>query len=172
MAIFVQDIVDIELQKGTVQRGHIRYMAEQDIKANRIGARVLNGGEEVDLTGISVVGYFVRSDGTTVTISGSKSGSTVWVDLPQASYVYDGYFSLAIKLVGGTETVTVRFVEGMIINTQVGSLVDPGSVIPSLADYTALVSAAEAAADAVALFSISESQISGTRYKLVVTTVS
>ena len=167
MAIYKEDIIDIDLEKGTVFRSFTnRILGEGDSDGDRFGVRVLRNGEEEDLTGVSVVGYFIRNNGTTVSLIGNKSVNKCWVTLSQACYSYEGCFTLSIKLTKGTTTVTARIVDGTIVDTVLGSIVDPGNVIPDLSDWTALVSRAETAAAKIESFNITETQITGTRYKI------
>lgn len=172
MAIYRTDFVDVDLRNGMNRTYWNHQVGEADKAGDVFGCRILNGGEEEDLTGVTVIGYFTRKDQTTVTINGTRNGSRIYVTLPKSCYAVEGNFQLAIKMVTDDRTVTARIVEGTVIDTAIGALVDPGDVIPSLADYTQLVEDAEAAAEEVALFSITETLISGTRYKLAVTTVS
>ena len=167
MAIYRNDIADIDLETGTVHRSFLnKALGEGDISGNRFGVRVLRNGQTVDLTGVSVSGYFVRANGTSVALSGSRSGNTCWVTLPEACYAVEGNFELSIKLSVGGVTVTARIVDGTIVNTALGDLVDPGSVIPDLASWTALVTRAEAAAAKIEGFNITETLITGTRYRI------
>ena len=168
--LFRENIADIDLNTGTVHRSFQNMsIGEGDEKANRYGVRIVRNGEPVTLSGVSVVGYFIRSDGSSVVISGSVNGNIAYVDLPEACYVYDGNFTLSIKLATSNETATIRIVDGTVVNTVEGSIIDPGSVVPDLSAFTALVEAAEAAAEVIEGFSISEEQITGTRYKIIVT---
>ena len=165
--IYKEDIIDIDLGTGTIARSfQNKALGEGDSSGDRFGVRVLRNGAEIDLTGVSVTGYFVRANGSTEVISGSRSGSKCWVTLPQACYVYEGNFTLAIKLTISGTTVTARIVDGTIVNTVLGAINDPGSVIPDLASWTALVTRAEAAAAKLESFNITETLITGTRYRI------
>jgi len=171
MAIYKNDFVDIDLETGTVFRSFMnRSIGEGDIKGDRFGVRVLRNKQEVDLTGVSVSGFFTRANGTTVEITGStytfRTGSKCGVILPASCYAVEGNFTLAIKLTVGGVTITARIVDGTVDNTVIGSIVDPGSTIPSLADYEALVTRAEAAATKLESFNITETLIEGTRYRI------
>lgn len=170
MAIYKTDMVDVDLTQRLSRTYWNHQVGEADKAGDVFGCRILDGGEEADLTGVTVVGYFIRKDQTTVTINGTRSGSVISVTLPEACYAVEGNFQLAIKLVTSDGTVTARIVEGTVIDTSIGPLVDPGSVIPDLASFAALVEAAEDAADTAELFSITASQITGTRYRINVTT--
>lgn len=173
MAIYKEDIVDIDLENGTVHRSYSNKMlGEGDQNGNRYGVRVLRDGQEVSLSGVSVSGFFIRANGTTVTIPpGTVQGSKGWVTLPKACYVTEGNFRLTIKLTKGSVTVTARVIDGTIIDVDKGELVDPGSVIPNVdpENYDAWVALVEAAAAKIDLLTVEETQISGTRYKIEVT---
>ena len=167
MAINKEDIQIIDLETGTISRTFLnKALGEGDSYGDRFGVIVQRGGQPVDLTGVSVSGFFIRANGTTESLSGSRSGSKCWVDLPAACYAVEGNFTLGIKLTHSGTTVTARIVDGTIVNTSLGSIYDPGSLIPDLADWTALVTRAEAAAEKIESFDITATLISGTRYRL------
>lgn len=159
--------MDIDLEGGTINRSYMNHnLGEGDQKGNRFGVRVFRNGQSVDLTGVSVSGYFIRANGTTVSLSGSRSGNKCYVTLAAACYAVEGSFTLVIKLTGGGITATARIVDGTIVDTAIGELVDPGSLIPDLSDFTDLVERVEAAAEKIESFDITAVQITGTRYKL------
>ena len=167
MAIYKEDIQIIDLETGTISRTFLnKALGEGDSYGDRFGVIVQRGGQPVDMTGVSVSGFFIRTNGTTEALSGSRSGSKCWVDLPAACYAVEGNFTLGIKLTHSGTTVTARIVDGTIVNTSLGSIYDPGSLIPDLADWTALVTRAEAAAEKIESFDITATLISGTRYRL------
>ena len=144
MAIYKEDYATIDLSKGLAQSYSGKRIAENDNVGDRIGAYIVNNGEPVALNGTSVVGYFVRNaNGDTVTLTGAVDGNLVYVDLPQACYAYEGTFTLTIKLVNGSTKSTVRMVQGMVVNTQTGAVIDPGHVVPDLAELLALINQME-----------------------------
>ena len=168
--LFMEDIADIDMKTGTVNRTfQNKSIGEGDGKGNRYGVRLFRDRTPVNLSGVTVVAYFIRANGTSVVINGAISENKAYIDLPAACYAYEGNFTLSIKLVTSGETATVRIIDGTVVNTVEGSIIDPGSVVPDLSAFTALVEAAEAAAEVVEGFSISEEQITGTRYKIIVT---
>lgn len=143
MANYKEDIINIELENGTLHRSFLHHsIGEGDAKANRYGVRVFRNGEAVALGG-SCKGYFIRADGGTVTIEdGVVSGNVAYVTLPGTCYAVEGVFSLAIKVINGSETVTMRIIDGVVSRTSSGSAVDPGTIVPSV---EALISAIEEA---------------------------
>lgn len=145
MAIYNEDIVNIDLNSGTISRGFAnKCIGEGDAEANRYGVRVFRGGVPENIGG-TCVGFFVRPDGGTVVIdTGVVSGNVAYVTLPSACYAVEGQFSLAIKCQGGDVTGTVRIVDGTVSNTTTQTIVDPGTVLPSIEDLI------EAIDDAVA----------------------
>lgn len=173
MAIYKTDIVDIELNSGTVFRSFAQEtLGEGDENANRYGIRLWRNGEPESVGGSACIGYFIRNaNGDTVTINGGLfNGQEAWIELPEACYVYDGGFSLVIKLVGEGITGTMRIVDGTVVDTMIGPPVDPGSVIPDISDLLAVIERAENAADAIADFSIYAQQVEGDNYAIVVNT--
>ena len=146
MAIYQSDIINIELTSGQVARSFLnRTIGEGDNAANRFGVRLFRNGEQVTLNDVTCMGFFIRPNGDTVVIEGTVSGLEAYVTLPQACYVYEGNFTLAIKLAGTNITGTMRIVDGVIANTTTETLIDPGSVIPDLQDLIALIEEAEIA---------------------------
>ena len=145
MAIYKSDIVDIDLETGSIHRSFImRSIGEGDKNANRFGVRVKRNGSNVNLSEATCSGYFIRSNGDTVVIAGETSGNEAYVVLPQACYTYEGQFSLAIKLTGGGLTGTMRIVDGVVSNTTTDTLIDPGTIIPSIDTLIAAIEAAVA----------------------------
>lgn len=167
MAIYREDILDIDLESGSVNKSGVCHLvAEGDANANRYGVRVLRNGQPVDLTGVGVSGYFVRANGTSVVLSGGRSGSVAYVVLNAGCYQVEGDFTLTIKLTYGGYTVTARMVQGTVVNAVAGDIVDTGSVVPDLASFSALVDRVETAAAKIEGFGISATQITGTRYRI------
>lgn len=134
MAIYKEDFVDIELTSGSIYRSFLtRTIGEGDALANRFGVRAFRNGAAETLGG-NCTGYFIRNDGGTVTITGTVSGNTAYVDLPEACYAVEGQFALAIKVSGSGVTGTLRIVDGVVSNTTTGTIIDPGTIIPSIED--------------------------------------
>ena len=172
MALYHNDIVDIDLDDGTVHRSFAhRILGEGDISANRFGVRLWRSGNPVTADGAQCMGYFIRHGrGDTVTINGGLfSGQEAYVTLPDACYAYDGAFSLAIKLIGGGVTGTMRIVDGTVADSVIGSPVDPGGVIPDLDELLAVIDRAEAAANTIAGISIRAELVADENYRLIVT---
>lgn len=173
MAIYSENIVDIDLERGSVFRSFMCHnIAEGDANANRFGFRVKRNGQDVNIEGCTMVGYFIRADGTTVIISGSGSysvsGNVGYITLPESCYAVDGNFTLAIKLISGNVTSAMRIIDGMVVQTTLGPIVDPGHVIPSVEDVEAAIQDALAVIAQIDNLSISNEQITGTRYRIVV----
>ena len=173
MGIIHTDIVDIELNSGTVHRSFAqKIIGEGDGKANRYGVRLWRNGEPESVGGSSCIGYFIRhANGDTVTINGGLfNGQEAFIDLPEACYAYEGGFSLVIKLVGGGVTGTMRIVDGTVVDSLIGSPIDPGSVIPDLEDLLEVIERAEDAADTIAGISVYAEQVEDDNYAIVVNT--
>lgn len=133
MANYREDIVNIELTGGNVHRAFMqKTIGGGDDRANRFGVRVYRNGEPEQLTG-NCFGLFIRADGATVAIeNGTISGNLAFVTLPEACYVVEGVFTLAIKVTYGGEKVTMRIVDGVVSRTSTDVAVDPGTIIPTV----------------------------------------
>lgn len=115
----------------------------QDNKGNVIGVNVYDDGEPASLTG-SVSGSVVRSDGATVAVVGSLDGNKCSIVLPQSAYAVPGVISVVIKLTNGEDITTVCAVVGNVYVSTTDSVVDPGTIIPSVETLIAEIEAAVA----------------------------
>ena len=150
MAIYREDLVDVELTSGTVHRSFLsKTIGEGDNLENRYGVRLFRDGEAVNVGEATVQGLFIAPDGTGILISGvdeydkpltGKDGNKAWVQLPQACYNKEGQFTLTIKLIESAHgiTGTMRIVDGVISNTMVQSPVAPTDTVPTYEEIIAI----------------------------------
>lgn len=136
MAVYKADILDVELNTGNIARSFLCHnIGKDDQKADRFGVRCFRDGEPVSLSGVSIQGFMLRPNGSHFHIHGSAntgvSGNEAWVDLPQEAYDYEGKFCLALKLIGGEVTGTIRIIDGMVNNTFVDGAVAPTAAVPT-----------------------------------------
>lgn len=141
---------DIDLRCGaqTPQIWPNALMLTGDNLAHTWRVRVFDGGEAVALTGATVTGYFVRTDGNTVAVQGSVEGSTAIVTLAQACYAFEGDLKGVMRLTLGGKTVTLSVLTLMVRKVLTDAIIDPGNVIPSLEDLLAQIEAMETATTA------------------------
>lgn len=133
MAIYKEDIVDVELSTGVIHRAMLaKTIGYADANADRFGVRVFRDGEPVDLTGVTCSGYFITASGVTISLTGAAANNEAYVTLTSACYGEEGTFCLAIKLSGSSVTGTVRIVDGVVSRTETSSTVDPGTIIPNI----------------------------------------
>lgn len=178
MAAHNHSIVDVDLGTGTVMRSFVnRTLCNWDDEYNRFGIRAFRNGQPVSLNGCDVFGYFMRSDGNTVVIHDIDhsfiNGNEAYIVLPKACYANEGQFTLAIKIVGSGVTGTVRVIDGTVINTSTGDMIDPGtnSIIPDLDDdYEVAAEVIEDAAAIIAQYRVEAVLVSGDNYDIQVTT--
>lgn len=140
MAIYRQDLVDVELTSGSINRSFlIHSIGSADAAANRFGVKVFRNGDPVDLTGVTCLGFFRDARGNNIALSGygQVMSNIAFVTLPQACYNYPGKFTLSIKLVGGGVTGTMRIVDGVVDNTNTGSAVAPTGSVPTYQEILA-----------------------------------
>ena len=167
MANIRENIVDIELKGSQLHRSFVSItLGEGDNNCQVYGVRLFRNGEPENVEG-SVAGYFIRPDGQAVLMDGEKSGNVAKVMLEESCFIVPGNFTLAIKILSATMTNTVRIVDGTILDTVVGTPIDPGGVIPDLSDYEDAADRIEAAAEVIEGATFETENISGTRYKLI-----
>lgn len=120
-------------------------MLPGDNEAHRWEITVLNNGEAADLTGASVAGYFLRSDGETVAVVGSVTGNVISVVLAQECYAIEGLMRVIVRVTlnGVITTVIQRLFR---VQQDIGDqIIDPGEVIPDIDELLAQIAAMEAA---------------------------
>ena len=171
--IIQEDIIDIEMERGTVYRSFMNHaIGKGDVNGNRFGFRCIRNGARQIINGSACVGYFLRSDGTTLVINGAVSDDKAYVILPQSCYAVEGNFTLAIKLGNSEIAETLRIIDGTVINTTLLPVTDPGSQVPDLSSLLAVIERAEIAAAKIDAIRVGHELIEGTRYKLIVTKTS
>ena len=167
MAVCKEDYLDIDLITGTTARTFMnKAIGEGDANGNRYGVRLFKDKTPEVITGKTCVGYFIRPDGITLIINGAVNENTAYVELPAAAYAIPGSFTLTIKIASSDFVETVRIVDGTIVDTFTGSIYDPASEIPSVEEFLEYIDDAEAAAEDIAKYSVTVTQITGTRYKI------
>lgn len=141
----IEQDVDLRCGAQTPQIWPNALMLTGDNLAHTWRVRVFDGGRAVALTGATVTGYFVRTDGNTVAVQGSVEGSTAIVTLAQACYAFEGDLKGVMRLTLGGKTVTLSVLTLMVRKVLTDAIIDPGNVIPSLEDLLAQIEAMETA---------------------------
>ena len=155
MAIYHEDIVNIDLESGTIHRSFMNHaIGSGDDDANRFGVKVFRKGEPVDLNGCSCQAVFINAEGTKIALTshGTVNRNVAYVTLPQACYNVEGNFCLAVKLIGGGVTGTMRIVDGTVDNTGTVGTVAPTSDVPTYQEVLSVYGQAVDAVDDVNIF--------------------
>lgn len=143
MAVYREDLIDIELESGSIHRSFLnRAIGKGDNLANRFGVRLYRDGEAVNISDASCQGIFMAPNGQNILLNGSSltsvSGNVAWVQLPQACYNHEGPFTLAIKVIGDGVIGTMRIVDGIVNNTGSDEAVAPVGTIPTYQEILAV----------------------------------
>lgn len=141
------NIIKADIDKPLVRKNVGVAMASGDALANRYGASITRNGTEVDVETYSVIGYLIRPNDETLKLDGAASGNLVYVDIPKNGYVYDGAFSLALKIRGNGLEKTIAIFDGQIAKTTTENIVDGDRVVYGVEDILALVDDMEKAED-------------------------
>lgn len=117
-------------------------LVEGDKLANALVVEVVRGKEPVDLAGLGVTGEMIRT-GEVMPLTGSISGNTATLTLPQACYAVPGGFELQMRLVNTADgiTRTILILSGKIERKGSGTIIDVGEVVPNLDDLLAQIDA-------------------------------
>ena len=140
MAVYREDLVDIELESGTIHRSFLNHsIGKGDNMGNRFGVRLFRNGEPVNIGAASCIGLFMAPNGNNIALSSQYTGGNVaYVTLPQACYNVEGQFSLAIKVIQDGITETMRIVDGIVDNTGVDGAVAPVAAVPTYQEILAV----------------------------------
>lgn len=133
---FNQDLtkpVKVQVVKGN--------LFSQDNNGNLIGVKVFNNGTPVTLTG-TITASIIRADGTTVAEIGTISGNEASVTLPSSAYAIPGIETIVIKNATGSTVTTLCAVVVYIYSSSTDTIIDPGTILPSI---TSLILAIESA---------------------------
>lgn len=115
--IYRVDLVDVDLNGGSIHRSYRETrLGAGDALANRFGVRLFRDGDIVSATGVTCQGTFYDSQGRSISLTGETNGNAAWVSLTQDCYTYPGRFVLAIRILSGGVSSTVRIVDGIIDN--------------------------------------------------------
>lgn len=145
MAVF-ETWIESDLQKMIVPRALPGNAFCMDSGANLIGVSVMDGGEPATLSG-TVAGKVVRSDGTTVPVTGGTlSGNKASIILPQRAYEVPGPIAIAVTLTSGSTVTTIGAVTGYVVRSQTDSIIDPGTILPTI---DTLINQIETAIDSI-----------------------
>lgn len=136
--------VDAEIQMTPLKS----LYASGDKDAHVFELSLYRGAEEMDLSGASAQGYFIRADGYTVPITGTISGNVVTLTLSEGCYYIVGNFNLIIKVSTAESRKSVFWGNGYVVRSMTDAIVDEENVIPSLDELLAQIAAAESAAKA------------------------
>lgn len=145
LGVFKRKIdVDAEIQMTPLKS----LYASGDKDAHIFELSLYRGTEEMDLSGASAQGYFIRADGYTVPIEGEISSNIVTLTLSEGCYYVVGNFNLIIKVSIGESRKSVFWGNGYVVRSMTDAIVDEENVIPSLDELLAQIAAAESAAKA------------------------
>lgn len=160
MAAYLTEIV-VDLAMPPWQRPVAHQFAMGDNNAYTFTALLCDSRDPgAELMPGSVSGDLVRPDGETIALQGVKGNATrvvlldnggpcnatpCSVTLPQSCFAYPGRVTLTIKLIDGTTITQALSVSAVVMRTSTDVVVDPGQVVPDVADLQAIATELTAA---------------------------
>lgn len=151
MAQFL-NIYPVELTAGAAPVVSLKQIYYGDHQANRVGAAVLLDGIPYPLGG-NCAGTAILADGSTVPLTGTVAGNQAYLDLDSTCYQVEGQIVVFVKWVSGSLETTLLSAVGTVRITETGSVIQPSTPVPDLAQLMAQITAmqeATAAANAAA----------------------
>jgi hypothetical protein len=146
----------VELNNGAAPVVQLKWLAQNNNKAHRIGAIVTQGGEPLTLGG-NCSGTAILADGSTVPLTGAVSGNEAYVELNSTCYTVEGTIIVSVTWISGQLQTTLLWAVGTVKITNTGTVIQPGDPIPNLEQLMAQITAmqeATAAANAAASKSV------------------
>lgn len=137
----------VDIDRGVQLTLLNQLFATSDVDAHTIRVHVKASSAPVMLDGAGVIGYFIRADGETVLVTGSASGNTATVTLPESCYAVTGHFSLIVKAIAQGERKAIFWGDGFVTRASTDAIVDPGREIPSLEELLAQIATIETAVE-------------------------
>lgn len=137
----------VDISKPLLPTPLQQMLITKDKGANRLSVALYQNGAPFSPGG-TCAGFVVRRDGSTVPVTGTVDGSLMYIDLPAAAYALDGPINIGIKNINttaGTET-TVFLGLGVVSLGETDTVIDPGTIIPSV---SALIAAIEDAIESI-----------------------
>lgn len=123
----------------------VRYLDgnifSQDNNGNRVGVYLYDRETPVNVSG-TVSANIIRSDGATVVGTGASNGNAAYIDLPSSAYAVPGVVSIIIKETSGSVITTLFAVVANVYQSSTDTVVDPGTILPSIASLIAEIEAA------------------------------
>lgn len=140
-------LIETWVNQDVKQPVKVRYLDgnvfSADNSGNLIGVNLFDDGSPAVISG-AVSANVIRSDGVTVPVGGSYTGNKATVVLPQAAYAVPGVISIVIKVTDNSVVTTIAAIVANVYMSSTDSIVDPGSIIPSIENLIATINAAVA----------------------------
>lgn len=146
----------VELTNGAAPVVQLKWLAQSNNKAHRIGAIVTENGIPLALRG-NCSGTAILADGSTVPLTGAVTGNQAYVELNSTCYTVEGPIVISVTWISGQLQTTLLWAVGTVKITNTGIVIQPGDPIPNLEQLMAQISAmqeATAAAEAAATKSV------------------
>lgn len=146
MALQTDLLFITDLNKGVAVTELRPLLFTGDEESHRFVVEVMRDGQAENLSGTSVVGYFIRADEAMVTLEGSvDSQGRAVVALKKNCYSIHGRYQLVIRVTQGDVKTTIFCADGYMRHTTSDTIIDEENVIPSLDDLLAQIAVMEEA---------------------------
>lgn len=119
----------------------------EDNEGDLVGVEVSKGGHPYELTG-SVIGYIIKEDGVTESVTGTLSNSRAYITLPATALDVPGIIHIAIRVTNGSEKAVVCAVRGLVNRSRSEIVNTSGRTIYGIDDLLAQIATMEQGTEA------------------------
>ncbi len=128
-----------DLKNRVIQQYIVGNFFSLDNMGNLVGVKVYDNGAEAILSG-SVTGYCALADGTTVPVSGTRSGNQAYILLPQSVLSITGPIGIVLKLTDGNTITTLLSIIATVYPSQTDDVITPSQQV--ITDWAQQINAA------------------------------
>lgn len=129
---------DVDIKSSLIRTPMTTQLMKGDRHANRVIVAIKDGKENVDLSGVTVTGSFIRPpDDAEIPLVGIVNGNEAIVVLEDVCYAQEGYCEIGVMLTVGSTSRTILTLTGHVLSKGSGAVIDVGGVIPNINDIIA-----------------------------------
>lgn len=128
----IEQTADLKSGGSALQRVQPVKLLASEVNSNAHvwSVKVSDQNGDADLTGVTVMGYFVNKDGSTVMVTGSATGNTATVVFPAAVYAVPGLVKATMEIsVEDSYSLSVASMSFVVQDNMTDEVIDPDSFI-------------------------------------------
>ncbi len=126
----IKNVYKVDVAQRLIRRDFGLLLGSYDHAANLFVVELVEGFTSYPIDGRIVKGYFIRPDGKTLVLQGEAEGNSAIVGLSDSCYLYDGSFTLTVKV----DDQTILICDGQIAQTRTDQTTEFPEIITRVSD--------------------------------------